>query len=146
MTESIERLKASDAREAAEIEAICFGAEGWSEQAFIDTLKLDYAYYLCARLEGRLIGLAGARLIAGEAYISNVSVLPEFRRRGTAYRVMRELLSLLEDSGAQAHTLEVRSANKAAIGLYEKLGFKSEGLRKDFYTAPRDDAVIMWKR
>ncbi len=146
MEAAIRRLEAGDIEEAAVLEEICFGDEGWSSGDFADTLKLDYAYYLCAVVEGRLVGLAGARLIAGDAYISNVSVHPEMRRQGLAYKVMQELLRLLEENGAAAYTLEVRSRNKAAIGLYEKLGFKSEGLRKDFYTAPKDDAIIMWKR
>ena len=39
-----------------------------------------------------------------------------------------------------------RAGNRAAIALYEKLGFKTEGIRKDFYREPVEDALIMWKR
>ena len=146
MTALIEELELKDTKEAAALEELCFGADGWSSRDFYDTLKLDYAYYLCARVEGQIKGVAGARLVAGDAYISNVSVHPGMRRKGIGYRLMNELLNLLKEKGAEACTLEVRSRNSAAIGLYEKLGFKSEGLRKNFYTAPQDDAIIMWKR
>ena len=146
MTVLIQGLEIKDTKEAAELEELCFGAEGWSSEAFADTLRLDYAYYLCARIEGRIRGIAGARLVAGDAYISNVSVHPKMRREKIGYRLMKELLSHLDEKGAEAYTLEVRSKNRAALGLYEKLGFKKEGLRKDFYTGPRDDAIIMWKR
>ena len=142
----IKRLEKEDAREAAALEELSFGKEGWSEQDFLDTLKLDYAYYLCACSREELIGLAGARLIAGEAYISNVSVHPGLRREGIGLRLMEELMELLLANGATAYTLEVRSLNRAATGLYEKLGFVREGIRRNFYTSPEDDAIIMWKR
>ena len=49
-------------------------------------------------------------------------------------------------AGLNAYTLEVRVSNTAAIGLYEKLGFVSEGIRPNFYEKPAEDAMIMWKR
>ena len=93
MTVLIQGLEIKDTKEAAELEELCFGAEGWSSEAFADTLRLDYAYYLCARIEGRIRGIAGARLVAGDAYISNVSVHPKMRREKIGYRLMKELLS-----------------------------------------------------
>lgn len=51
-----------------------------------------------------------------------------------------------ETAGYHAFLLEVRKSNAAAIHLYEKMGFVSEGVRKNFYERPKEDAVIMWKR
>ena len=48
--------------------------------------------------------------------------------------------------GVSAYTLEVRISNEAAIHMYEKLGFVSEGIRPNFYEKPTEDAMIMWKR
>ena len=59
------------------------------------------------------------------------------------------LLKLMEEGyrmGVEAFTLEVRKSNEAAIHLYEKLGFVTEGIRKNFYEEPTEDALIMWKR
>ena len=50
-----------------------------------------------------------------------------------------------EQKGIKAFTLEVRESNLAAISLYQKLGFVSAGIRKNFYDAPKENAVIMWK-
>ena len=48
--------------------------------------------------------------------------------------------------GITDFTLEVREGNKSAIGLYEKLGFESAGIRKNFYSNPVENALIMWKK
>ena len=93
-----------------------------------------------------ILGGCGLLLIAGEGNITNVVVTPEARRRGVATGLLRYLVEKGDRAGLTAYTLEVRVSNAAAIGLYEKLGFVSEGIRPDFYEKPTEDAVIMWKR
>ncbi|MNR67441.1 ribosomal-protein-alanine N-acetyltransferase [compost metagenome] len=46
--------------------------------------------------------------------------------------------------GAIRITLEVRASNYVAQNLYEKLGFRSVGVRRGYYTDNREDAVVMW--
>ena len=60
--------------------------------------------------------------------------------------MLTELMRLAKQRGVKDFTLEVRSGNEAAIRLYEKLGFQMEGIRKGFYSNPREDALILWKR
>ena len=60
--------------------------------------------------------------------------------------MLRYLIGEGEQKGLSAFTLEVRAGNAAAIHVYEKLGFRSEGIRPNFYEKPVEDAVIMWKR
>ena len=93
-----------------------------------------------------IIGVCGVRNILGDGEITNVMVLPEYRKRNIATRMLEELLEEGKKLGARDFTLEVRSKNAAAIHLYEKLGFKIEGIRKGYYEHPKEDALIMWKR
>ena len=51
----------------------------------------------------------------------------------------------VKKAGMDSITLEVQESNSAAIHLYEQLGFKSSGIRRDFYDKPTENAVIMWK-
>lgn len=135
-----------DVKEAAKLEKECFAEEAWKEKDFLDSLSLTYALYLVALEKDQIIGMAGLRNIAGDADITNVAVDAEFRRRGIAESILKELFARGEELGVSNYTLEVRASNLPAIRLYEKLGFESEGVRKNFYSNPVDDAIIMWKR
>ncbi len=135
-----------DLAEAAELERECFGDEAWSEKTFAESIELDYVIYLLALEKDHVIGMAGIRNICGDADITNVAVRSDFRRRGIAEKILVELMKCGEEAGVLNYTLEVRSKNLAAIKLYEKLGFRKEGIRKNFYENPLDDALILWKR
>ena len=60
--------------------------------------------------------------------------------------MLEALIKAGENCGIKEFTLEVRVSNEAAIRVYEKLGFVSEGIRPKFYEDPVEDAMIMWKR
>ena len=77
--------------------------------------------------------------------ITNVAVDPDFRRQGMGEALMRALADKAAQAGVARISLEVRVSNGAAIGLYRKLGFVDCGVRKNFYSAPREDGVIMEK-
>lgn len=142
----IRRMVQSDAPAAAALERACF-SRPWSENAYLSTLADENALYLIAEKEdGELVGTCGLLDILGEGDISNVAVSRSFRRRKIAERMLTELLKQGRERGITAFTLEVRASNEAAIRLYEKLGFTSEGRRKNFYEQPREDALILWKR
>lgn len=118
----------------------------WSEASFLQMIEREDTEYFVAEEDGHLLGGCGLLLIAGEGNITNVVVVPEARRRGVASGLLTYLMAEGDRAGLTAYTLEVRVSNAAAIGLYEKLGFVSEGIRPNFYEKPTEDAVIMWKR
>ena len=83
----------------------------------------------------------GLQVFCGEGYVTNVAVLPEYRRQGIAQKlILKEL-----ENEMDFITLEVRKSNAPAINLYQKMGFENVGIRPRFYTAPDEDAVIMTK-
>lgn len=87
----------------------------------------------------------GISKIAGEGYVTNVAVLPPFRRKGIGETLLRYVISGSK-SELEFISLEVRVSNEAAVSLYKKLGFETVGMRKRFYTNPVEDALIMTKR
>ena len=129
----------------AAIEQACF-SHPWRESMLAEALYDDAASFIVAQNgEGTVLGYAGLHVVLDEGYIDNVAVLPEYRRMGVA----DALLGAFARFG-EAHlaflTLEVRPSNAAAIALYEKHGFVQEGRRKDYYTDPREDALLLTRR
>ena len=138
----IRRMRETDTGQASELETDNF-SDGWTEHDFEETLRLDYAYYYVAEEGGRLIGICGLRNIAGEGEITNVSVDIRYRQKGVASALLEHTLQEGGKLGIRDFTLEVRISNGRAIRLYESLGFRNCGIRKNFYELPREDGMVM---
>jgi ribosomal-protein-alanine N-acetyltransferase len=102
--------------------------------------------YLLESIPGRLLGFCACWNIAGELHINSLAIRPEARRQGHARRLLLEVFALSVAEGAESGTLEVRRSNTPAVALYRSLGFSVEGVRKDYYEQPREDALVLWCR
>ena len=131
--------------EVAELERVCFSTP-WSRNMLSEELENDCSAILVA-LDGQdhVVGYAGVQVILDEGYITNVAVRPEYRRRGVAGKLLRVFLDFAKAHQLAFLTLEVRASNVPAMALYEGLGFRDVGRRKNYYEHPREDAVIMTK-
>jgi len=141
----ISEMRFGDIPEVAAIERTCF-SEPWSENGFRSALEQGCSVYLVAREENsdQIVGYCGLLRSFEEAEILNVAVREEVRGRGFGYAMLSHLMENGRKRGIRRFTLEVRKGNAAAIRLYEKLGFVSAGIRRNFYRKPDEDAVIMW--
>lgn len=141
----IRPMTEADLDEVLEIEQVSFPTP-WSRSSYASELQQNsLSLYLVVLQEGRLVGYAGMWIIIDEGHITNVAVHPEYRNRGLGCLLMRELIDLAVQNRVTAITLEVRPSNRSAQGLYRKLGFIPNGLRKGYYTDTGEDAIVMWK-
>lgn len=127
-----------------EIDALCF-SDPWSREGLRAELFSDTAVFAAAQRDGETVGCAGMHCVCGECYIDKVCVHPSCRRMGTARALVRYLMDYAVNHNAEFITLEVRPSNAAAIALYSGLGFLPVGVRKKFYTDPKEDALLMTK-
>ena len=140
LTEAAEQV----VREIAEIEAECFSSPLTEEQ--IGRLIMDdHTRWIVTREETALAGYVWVQTVLDEGYIGNVAVRQASRRRGAGDSLLDALDILAEEEKLRFLTLEVRAGNMPAIALYEKHRYCRTGLRKGYYTAPREDAVLMTK-
>ncbi len=84
-----------------------------------------------------------AWFVADEVHIIDVATHPDARRQGAARSLVRTVIATAESRGARLVLLEVRESNIAAMALYRSLGFESVHVRRDYYSAPRENAVEM---
>lgn len=124
----------------AEIEKACFHAP-WSESMLRE--ELGKGIFLVAERGGQAVGYVGCQTVLDEGYITNVAVSPDARRQGIARALIAKLTDEARAAGLAFVTLEVRASNAPAIALYEGAGFGRVGVRKNFYTVPTEDAVLM---
>ena len=78
-----------------------------------------------------------------QAHINNLAVRPELRGRGLGTHLLESVLDEAARLGATHATLEVRRSNVAGQRLYERAGFELAGVRKNYYTKPVEDALIL---
>lgn len=142
MTE-IRAAGSADIPEIAEIERSCF-SPAWSEKSLLDELGSRDTFFAVAA-EDSILGFCIARMAGDEAELYQIAVRDDARRRGTAALLMEAMLTWASESGAERLFLEVRAGNEPAVGLYERFGFSVINRRKDYYSAPAEDALIMEK-
>ena len=136
------RMKEAHIPQIAQLETVCF-SEPWSENALRDTLEDPKAVFFAAVEEDTVLGYAGMHDIIGEGYVDNIAVFPEHRGKGIGEALTTALIDYSRNAGLDFLSLEVRAGNVPAVSLYQKLGMKEEGRRKNFYRHPTEDALIM---
>ncbi len=127
----------------AQIEKECFSSP-WSENAISEAIQ-NGAVFLVAEKCFDVVGYVSLNTALDEGYINNIAVKTESRRQGIAGRLLKALDREAKELKLSFLSLEVRKSNRNAILLYEKAGYKNVGARKNFYTKPTEDAIIMTK-
>ena len=92
---------------------------------------------------GSVAGFVVVRVIAPEAEIESIVVVPERQRQGIATQLWAAAVARIATLGATSAWLEVRASNTSALGLYARLGFAAGGVRSAYYSGPVEDAILM---
>lgn len=119
-----------------------YGESPWTENTIITDLTQDNRLFISAYSDKQLVGFLSAIVIFPEAEITNIAVLPNFRRQGIGKQLLQRLQKQVETI-----FLEVRMGNSKAKKLYLELGFYEMSCRKDYYQNPKEDALLMeWRK
>ena len=137
----VRRLAYSDLPSVLAIERRSFPTP-WSLAMFVLELSKPSGICLAAGSSRGLVGYLVCSRYADVWHLMNIAVAPEHRGGGVAGQLMRCLIA--ESQGTLPFTLEVRVSNQRAIGMYERFGFRSAGVRPRYYHDNGEDALIMW--
>ncbi len=123
------------------IEAESF-SNPWNADTLDSMLNTPVSQLYVARLDrARIAGFCACWLIDDELHINTIAVDPGLRRQGIGGHLLGSVLQL---TGARRATLEVRASNEAAVRLYRALGFQTTAVRRDYYSNPVEDGLILW--
>lgn len=135
----------TDLSEIERVERECFSVP-WTAEQLRAYLPDEHHELLAAKKpDGSVTGYVGMMYVLDEGYISNVAVRPTYRRQGIGDGLIDRLLAFAALRELSFVTLEVRESNAAAIALYAKNGFRTVGIRKNYYEKPRENAILMTK-
>lgn len=142
---NIRLMKKEDVDDIYKVEEDCF-PDPWSKESIMKELKNNLARYLVAEVDGKLAGYIGIWFVVDEGHITNVAVHSDYRGRKIGDKLVGEMVNLCKENNIVAMTLEVRNSNRIAQNLYRKYGFKIGGIRKEYYSDNKEDAIIMWNQ
>lgn len=120
-------------------------ASPWSKESIDKLTTTDNAVAKVATIDGKVVGYYSFYQILDEADVNNIAVDSAWQNKGVGSALMRDMIVECEKMGIAAITLEVGANNVVAQKLYDKWGFRQEGLRKNYYNNT-EDAIIMWRR
>lgn len=139
---TIRQAQTEDAVCLAKLEQIVF-SDAWSETALVETLRQDRAYIFLAEEKNEVVGWLTFYSVLDEGEIARIAVIPSKRNAGVAGQLLEHLQKHCVESGIGTIFLEVRASNLPARTCYRKHGFLEDGIRKQYYSNPEEDAVLM---
>ena len=148
MTVTVERLASPDDLDGVlAIEEASFNNPTTREWYEGELKRPEVCFLYVLRTPDRPVaGFCAFWLVIDQAHINNLAVLPELRGRGLGTQLLEAVIAEAAHLGAILLTLEVRQSNEPALRLYEKAGFYREGVRKNYYTNPIEDALILSRK
>ncbi len=117
----------------------------WTREGFFTFLLKDKNMFFVVEEKGQILGYCSMQTVLDEGDILNVAVTRDRQKEGIGYFLVDSMLMLAAARGIHIVHLEVRESNGSARRLYQRLGFKEDGFRKNYYTEPVENAVLMTK-
>ena len=139
------QMQSGHLEKLAELEKICFSSQAWSYKSLEDELTNPTAHFFVAEVDEEVAGYIGMYVVCENCYVTNVAVFPQYRRQGVARALIKMAMLTADAMETDFISLEVRPSNEAALSLYRSFGFEQNGLRKNYYKNPTEDALIMTK-
>ena len=140
---TVRRATIEDAKEIFAIEMECFSVPWSLDSIETELLNEDKKIYYVVEDANGVVGYAGAWLVYDEGQITNIAIRPSARRQGFGAKLTSALIEECFKRGMHEIFLEVRISNLSALSLYRQLWFTVKGMRKNYYSEPKEDAYIM---
>ncbi|MBQ2923226.1 MAG: ribosomal protein S18-alanine N-acetyltransferase [Tyzzerella sp.] len=128
----------------AELEKKVF-SDAWTSTGIYETFCQDQAFVTVAENDGEIVGYCIIYYVMDEAEIARIAVDEKVRRQGVGRGLLDFVCECCKVKHVQRLLLDVRESNESARRFYEQYGFAVDGIRKNFYDRPKENAVLMSK-
>lgn len=143
----IRKAEKSELAKIAELEKEIF-PDAWSVKSLEDTwIQNNAEIFIVFQKENHadteMQGYVIFYYVLDEGEIARIAVSPSVRRQGVATKIYNHLVEFCEEKAIKKIMLEVRENNESAKAFYRKCGFQEDGIRKNYYDNPKENAVLM---
>lgn len=138
----VRRMTELDLGAVLSIERTSFSVP-WTTGTFLSLLRRRDSHLFVAELESVVVGYAVVWVVLDQAELGDIAVAAAHRRQGVGGRLLAEVFRCVAELGVKELFLEVRVSNEEAQRLYARYGFLQVGRRKNYYTRPREDALVL---
>ncbi len=140
---TIRPIENQDILAISQLHHMCF-ERGWSQKDIKNLLEKE-GIFLLAEEKGRIVSCIVVSSVLDESEIVTLMTHPEYRNQHIGEKILQESITSLQKKGTIKIFLEVNENNRAAIGLYKKLGFTICSRRKNYYNnaSGAEDALVM---
>lgn len=128
----------------AKIESAAF-SDPWSEKSLESALSEETGIFLADISDGEVRGYIIGSCDGLSGYIERIAVNSAHRKKGIGTALLFAFEKALPET-ADSISLEVRASNSPAIGLYGSYGFDRAGVRRNMYSSPKEDGIVMIKK
>jgi ribosomal-protein-alanine N-acetyltransferase len=142
MTWAIRTIGPRDVEPILAIQSECPEIAQWTMWDYDRVARGEMAGWV-AEEDAEVVGFLVARRVLTDLEILNFAIKHGSRRRGVGTWLLREALAWSQSFFADKAILEVRESNVAALRFYEERHFEVSGRRKNYYTAPIEDALLL---
>ncbi|MFZ3579557.1 ribosomal protein S18-alanine N-acetyltransferase [Virgibacillus sp. DJP39] len=145
MPELVVRLmELTDIDAVVEVEKMSFSS-AWTEDIFYqEIVNNQFAHYFVVEVDEKVVGYAGLWVVIDDAQITNIAIMPTLRGNKLGEKLFKYTMEQAIRLGSSRLSLEVRVSNIVAQRMYRKFGLVPGGLRKNYYTDNKEDAIVMW--
>ena len=118
-------------------------SDAWTTESIYDTFRQKQAFIVCAEKDEKFAGYCIVYFVLDEAEIVRIAVDASCRRQGVGRELLDQVQQICQEKGISHLLLDVRESNNTARAFYRDYGFGIDGIRKNFYDSPRENAVLM---
>lgn len=140
----VRNMTESDLNAITVLENMAF-SDAWTSKSIYDTFCQNQAFIVVAEFDKKIVGYCIVYYVLDEGEIARIAVDASCRRQGIGRKILEQVEKICAEKAITRLLLDVRESNETARGFYLDYGFKEDGIRKNFYEMPKEDAVLMSK-
>ena len=140
----VRKMIESDLEAIASMENAVF-SDAWTAKSIEDTYNQSQTFIVTAESEGKIAGYCIVYFVLDEGEIARIAVDGLCRRQGVGRKLLEQVEKICKEKNIIRLMLDVRESNDSARKFYQSFGFEEDGIRKNFYDMPKEDAILMSK-